>query len=92
MLTSYATQLKDKGEIYLRIKARPGAASTDVRGIMKSDDGETVKIDIAAAPERGQANQELIKYLAMWFGVGKDNVKIVSGAGEKIKLIKISKS
>ncbi|HOZ56374.1 MAG: hypothetical protein BWY51_00403 [Parcubacteria group bacterium ADurb.Bin316] len=75
-------------EIYLRIKVRPSAAKNSFRE--KLADG-TWKIDIAATPERGKANQELIKFLAQEFKVKKDNIKIISGAGEHIKLIKVIK-
>lgn len=91
MLTKFVEQFRKKGEVYLRIKARPGASATDVRGIMEGEDGETIKIDLAAVPENGKANQELVKYLAKWFLVLKENVKIISGAGDKVKLIKIIK-
>ena len=76
------------GEIYLRVKVRPNAAKTCVKEIMID---ETVKIDLAAAPVKGRANQELIKFLAQEYKVTKDNVKIISGAGERVKLVKIVK-
>lgn len=91
MLTKYVEKFATETEIYLRIKARPGAASTEVKGILESEDGETIKIDVAAAPEQGKANVELIKYLSTWFQVPKANVSIVSGAGDKIKLVKITR-
>lgn len=89
MLEKFAVQLKAKGEVYLRVKARPGAPATALRGIMESEEGETLKIDVAAPPERGKANQELVKFLAKEFGVGKGKIRIISGHVEKIKLVKI---
>ncbi len=50
----------------------------------------TVKIDVAARPVKGKANKELIKFLAKEFDVMEENVIIISGAGEKTKLIKVS--
>lgn len=47
---------------------------------------ESVKIDIAAAPEGGKANQELVKYLEKEFGA---EVSIVSGASSRIKLVRV---
>jgi uncharacterized protein (TIGR00251 family) len=91
MLTEFIKQFAEKGEIYLRIKARPGAAATEVRGVMAGEEGETLKIDVAAPPENGKANQELVKFLADWFAVAKDKIKIISGAGDKVKLVKIKK-
>ena len=76
----------EKGEVYLRVKVRPNAAKTLAKEVMAD---ETVKIDLAAAPVKGKANQELIKFLAKEFVVSKDNVKIISGAGERVKLVKI---
>ena len=52
-----------------------------------SDD--TVKIDIAAAPVKGKANDELAKFLAREFSVPRKNVIILSGAADKTKLVKI---
>ena len=87
MLKVFKNELSKKGEIYLRIKARPSATLTSAREIMAD---ETIKMDVAAVPERGKANQELIKFLAREFAVQKNNVRIISGAGDKLKLIKIS--
>lgn len=89
MLEKYKKQLADKGEVYLRVKARPGAEATEVRGILETEPEETLKIDVAAAPEQGKANEALIKYLALAFEVSKAAISVISGAGDKIKLIKI---
>ena len=73
----------------MRVKARPNAAATEIKDIM---DDETVKIDVAAKPEKGKANAELIKFLAREFAVDKNNIRIIGGAGERVKLIKIKNS
>lgn len=78
----------DKNEVYLRVKANPGSAKSAIRRIMAD---ETLKIDVAAPAEKGKANQELVKFLAREFDVSKDNVKIISGAGERLKMVKISR-
>lgn len=79
-----------KGEAYLRIKVRPGAVKTAVRGTLETEEGQTIKIDVAALPEKGRANEELVRYLARELSIAKDKIKIISGAGERVKLIKIS--
>jgi len=89
MLDSYQQILIAKGEVYLRIKARPGAPVTAFKAIMAD---ETVKVDLAAPAEGGRANAELIKALALELGVYKKDIKIISGAGERLKLVKIIKS
>lgn len=88
MLLEIKNKLKENGEIYLRVKARPGASKNEIKDIMA--DG-SIKIDISAPPVGGKANKELIKFLSQEFVVPKDNIKIISGAGDKIKLIKIVK-
>lgn len=80
--------LIDGDEVYFRIKVRPGAVKSEIMGEMS--DG-TWKINIAAAPERGKANQELIGFLAKELKLKKENIKIISGAADRIKLIKIIK-
>ena len=64
MLDGYKTILAQKGEVYLKIKARPGAAATAVKRILQDSDGEIIKIDIAAPAVKNKANLELIKFLA----------------------------
>ncbi|NTW22664.1 DUF167 domain-containing protein [Candidatus Falkowbacteria bacterium] len=91
MFTELAKEFKEKGEVYLRLKVRPGAQATEAKGILAGEEGDTIKVDVAAAPEQGKANLELVRYLADWFSVAKDQVKIVSGAGDKVKLVKIIK-
>ncbi|MEI6836078.1 MAG: DUF167 domain-containing protein [Candidatus Falkowbacteria bacterium] len=82
------TQLKIKGEAYLAVKVIPGSAKTEFRELMEND---VYKIAVAAAPEKGKANAELIKFLAKELQVSKNRFKIIAGAGEKTKLIKILK-
>ncbi len=74
------------GEAVLRVKARVNAPSTGLRDIMA--DG-TWKIEVAAVPEKGKANRELIRYLAGIFEVKRANIKILHGEKEKFKIIKI---
>lgn len=89
MFSDYKNSLREKREVYLRIKARPGAATTAVKETLSGEEGETIKIDVAAVPEKGKANQALVKFLSQEFSVRRENIKIISGAGDKIKLVKI---
>ena len=81
-------QLKNKGEAYLAIKVIPGSSKTEFREVMA--DG-TYKIAVAAVPEKGKANLALIRFLAKELGVLKTRFVIINGAGERLKLIKITK-
>jgi uncharacterized protein (TIGR00251 family) len=75
-----------KGSITFWVKVRPNASGTKATSTL--DDG-TVKIDIAAAPEKGKANLELIKYLAEEFGVPRSHIEILCGEAAKGKQIRV---
>jgi len=86
MLDKFLKEFGLRNEVYLRIKVNPNSSKTEVREIM---DGETIKINIKAIPEKGKANIEIIRFLAKEFKVNKGSIKIINGAGSRIKLIKI---
>jgi len=88
MLNRFIKKLDEEGEIYLKIKVRPGASKNELKDIL---DDDTLKIDISAQPLKGKANQELILFLSKEFYIRKKNIKIISGAKDKIKLIKLIK-
>jgi hypothetical protein len=86
MLVEFIKLFSQKGEIYLRVKVRPNASKTCIKEVMSD---ETIKIDLAAAPIKGKANQELVKFLARKLGVVAGKIKVISGAGDRVKLVKI---
>ena len=88
MFVKFKKLYQENGEVYLRVKVRPNAAKTCVKEIMAD---ETVKIDIAAPAVKGKANQELIRFLAREFAINKKNVKIIGGAGDRVKLVRLVK-
>jgi len=70
----------------VRVKVTPRSARSEVVGQMA--DG-TLKVRIAAPPERGKANDELIVVLADHFGVRPGAVSIVSGHAAQLKLVRV---
>ena len=88
MLEKYQQNLIKIGEIYLRIKVRPGASQTAVKEVLVD---ETIKIDVAAPAQNNRANNALRQFLAKEFGVDREQIKMLSGAGDRLKLIKIIK-
>ena len=68
----------------LRVKVIPRAAKTEIVGTMS--DG-TLKIKIAAPPEKGKANDELVRFLAAHYKV--KNVEIVSGHTAALKMVRL---
>lgn len=88
MFDKLIENLANNKEIYFNVKVIPGAPKTELREEMA--DG-TIKVALAAKPEKGEANQELINYLAKLLGVRKYQVKIISGLTERRKLVKVSR-
>ena len=88
MIEDWQKTLAASGELYLRIKVRPGANISEIKGILADD---TVKIDLKAAPVGGRANTELIRFLAQVLNLSSSDIKILVGAGERTKLVKIKK-
>lgn len=75
---------------YLRIKVIPKSAKNEVVEIMEDqENGQTIKIRIKAAPEKGKANAELTKFLSQELTIPKENITIISGKTDHLKLIKV---
>ncbi|MDD2916861.1 MAG: DUF167 domain-containing protein [Candidatus Gracilibacteria bacterium] len=74
------------GKTHLRIKVTTKQPKTEYLSTL--DDG-TIKIRLKAVPEKGRANDELIRFLAEELGVRKDAIEVVSGATDTVKLVRI---
>jgi uncharacterized protein (TIGR00251 family) len=70
----------------IRFRVAPGAARSDVVG--RHRDGW--KVRVAAAPERGKANDALIGLLAEVLPVGRSDVAVVSGLASRDKIVAVS--
>lgn len=75
---------------YLRVKVIPRSHKTELVDIMEDDTGEkTIKIRLKAVPEKGKANAELIKFISKELAIRKDQISIISGKQDQLKLIKV---
>jgi len=72
--------------VTLRVKVIPRSPRTEIAGEMA--DG-TVKIKVAAPPDKGKANAELCAFLAERYRVSRDAVSILSGHTSQLKLVRI---
>jgi uncharacterized protein len=70
----------------IRVKVIPRSAKTEIAG--KMSDG-TLKVKIAAPPEKGKANEALCAFLAGHFKVSRSAVTIVSGHSAALKLVRV---
>jgi uncharacterized protein (TIGR00251 family) len=75
-------------DLILRIKVIPKSNRTEMAGEMA--DG-TLKVRVAAPPEKGKANAELCAFLAKHYGVPRDSVAIMSGETSPLKHVRIKR-
>ena len=73
----------DGDKIRLEIKAVPGASKTELAGIK---DGR-LRIRIAAAPEDGKANAEMLNFLSKKIDCPKKDLQLLSGEKSRLKTI-----
>ncbi len=71
--------------IILSVKVIPKSRKNEVVG---EHDGE-LKIRITATPEKGCANNALIKFLAKRLGISKNRISLISGMSNRHKRILI---
>ena len=78
--------IKDSGSgrIRIRVRIQPGAQRNELLGWNPA--GE-LRIRIAAPPREGEANKELVAFLAKHFGLAKRDIEIESGAKSRAKLV-----
>lgn len=70
----------------LRLHVSPGGRETRVLG----RHGDGWKVRVAADPERGRANEELLRHLAERLDLPRDRLEIVSGAGSRRKTVALA--
>ncbi|OHB73378.1 MAG: hypothetical protein A2Z25_00220 [Planctomycetes bacterium RBG_16_55_9] len=84
-MTNLSIREDDDGVVF-RAKIVPGSSgSTRICGLL---DG-MLKVKVSAPPERGKANQCLVKFLANELGVKKNAVSILSGKTSPVKQVQV---
>ena len=70
----------------LALRVTPGADRTRITGRLA--DGR-LQVRVAAAPEKGEANAELVRYLAKALGLPRASVRVAHGRASRDKLIEM---
>jgi uncharacterized protein len=78
------SELQAKGRLTLTLKVIPKSSRNEIVGLL--EDG-SLKLKIAAAPEKGKANAAICEFLASEFDVPKRNVEILRGETSSIKQV-----
>jgi uncharacterized protein (TIGR00251 family) len=69
----------------LTVKVHPRAKRSAIAGRF----GDAWKLDLAAPPVDGKANEECVRFFAELCGVARSRVRIVTGAAARMKLVEI---
>jgi uncharacterized protein (TIGR00251 family) len=69
----------------LRIRVSPGARRTELVGRQ----GDAWKVRVAAVPERGRANQAVLKLLAERLRVAPAELSLISGRSGRDKVVEL---
>ncbi len=70
-----------KARISVRVHSQ--AKRSRITGMM----GTAYKLDIAASPVDGKANDECVGFLSLLVAIPRSRIRIVSGAANRIKLL-----
>ena len=69
--------------VLLRVKARPHARQDAVLGVR----GGELLVSVRAAPEKGKANEEIIRVVASALGLPRGSVTLKSGGSSARKVL-----
>lgn len=76
--------------IILRVRLSPNSSCCKISGRFTGTDGsEWLKISVVSVPEKGKANQELIKFLAAELRIAKSDLEIISGELDRYKKLRL---
>jgi len=70
----------------LKVRVSPGAGRAEIVG----RHGDAWKVRVTAAPERGRANEAVLRLLAETLAVPRNAVTLVSGHGGREKVVELA--
>jgi hypothetical protein len=73
-------------KISFNVKVTPKAARSEIVGWKNGE----LRIRLAAVPEKGAANSELIRFLAEILGIGKTKIELIKGETSRHKRISVT--
>jgi uncharacterized protein (TIGR00251 family) len=74
--------------VAIAVRLRPGASANRIDGIQTMADGSRrLAVRVTAVPEKGKANQAMIKLLAKAWDVPRSQLRVVAGAKGRNKTL-----
>lgn len=84
-MTSLHLRAEADGAVLLKVAARPGASRSAIQGLV----GDALKVAVQAPPEKGKANDELVRFLARTLGLRRPQVTLVKGDTSRDKVVRV---
>jgi uncharacterized protein (TIGR00251 family) len=82
--------MSDEGRIRFAVRITPSASQNAIQGWKDGADGHRVlKVSVTAIPEKGKANEALIKLLSKTWKIAKSDIIIERGDTDRDKLLSI---
>lgn len=79
-------ELRRNGSLVIDVKAIPRSPVSEVSEMMANG---SLKVKLAAPPEKGKANDELCEVLAAFLDVPKRNVEVILGHTSQKKRVRV---
>jgi len=84
-LLSSSVFWQKNGKLYCYVKIYPNSRQNKI-----SEEENMLKIYVTELPEKGKANQALIRILSKYYHISKTNINIIQGEKNRIKLLQIN--
>jgi hypothetical protein len=81
---------KNSDHFLLFVKVTPNSSKNKIGKIVLDEKNqEYLKVNVAAVPEDGKANEEIIKFFAKILKIPRSKIEILRGEISRIKVLKI---
>lgn len=81
---------RDRSGVRISVRLNPGAGRTGIDGLAERAGGHiALKARVTAAPEKGKANDALLKLLSKTWGIPKSRMTVVAGRTDRNKIIHV---
>jgi uncharacterized protein len=71
----------------LQVRLTPKSSADEVMGVEDTAGGIALKARVRAVPDKGKANDAIIKLIAGWLGLPQSRVSLASGGKSRIKQV-----
>jgi uncharacterized protein len=75
-----------ENEIRISVKVTPNSPFNQIQGLANG----VWKVRVAAPPDKGKANKELLDFLTRKLNLRKDNLTLLRGASSRTKMIGVT--